>query len=100
MRCRLAELRYVAEKGVPLCFPFDQKSPSWCFSSMADHCIPELFVRSTASRTVRRGDYQATVDITNAGHVVTWRYQALTLTEVATSAHHPLPQKRRLLSYG
>ena len=59
---------------------------------------PELFqVHST--RTVKRGDYEATVNITSAGHVVTWRYHGQTLTEVATSAHHPLPQKRRLISY-
>ncbi len=59
---------------------------------------PELFeVHNT--RVVERGNYQATVEITSAGHVVTWRHQGLTLTEVATSAHHPLPQKRRLISY-
>ncbi|REJ69457.1 MAG: DUF2617 family protein [Planctomycetota bacterium] len=59
---------------------------------------PELFeVHNT--RTVSRGDYEAQVQITSAGHVVTWRCQGLTLTEVATSAHHPLPEKRRLLSY-
>jgi hypothetical protein len=58
---------------------------------------PELFeIHST--RTVERGGYEATVHITSAGHFVTWRYQGLTLTEVATSAHHPLPQKRRLIS--
>ncbi|MHB1034250.1 MAG: DUF2617 family protein [Pirellulales bacterium] len=59
---------------------------------------PELF-QVYSSRTVRRGQYQATIDITSAGHVVTWRYQGLTLTEVAASAHHPLPQRRRLLSH-
>jgi len=59
---------------------------------------PELFEVHT-SRTVSRGDYQACIEITSAGHVVTWKYQGLTLTEVATSAHHPLPEKRRLLSY-
>lgn len=59
---------------------------------------PELF-RVHTSRTVERGGYKATVDITTTGHVVTWRYHGLTITEVATSAHHPLPQKRRLLSY-
>jgi len=59
---------------------------------------PELF-EVFGSRTVRRGDYEATVQITSAGHLVTWRYQGLTLTEVAASAHHPLPQRRRLLSY-
>jgi uncharacterized protein DUF2617 len=62
---------------------------------------PELFqVHST--RTIQRGDYEATVNITSAGHVVTFRYQGshgLTFTEVATSAHHPLPLKRRLISY-
>lgn len=59
---------------------------------------PELFqVHST--RTIQRGGYEATVNITSAGHFITWRYQGLTLTEVATSAHHPLPQKRRLISY-
>lgn len=59
---------------------------------------PELF-EVYHSRTVKRGDYEAKVDITSAGHVVTWRYAGLTLTEVATSAQHPLPQQRRLLSY-
>src|SRR5438093_786758 len=37
--------------------------------------------------------------MSSAGHVVTWRYQGLTLTEVAASAQHPLPQRRRLLPY-
>jgi hypothetical protein len=59
---------------------------------------PELF-EVYGSRQVKRGDYEATINITSAGHVVTWRYQGLTLTEVAASAQHPLPQKRRLLSY-
>ena len=59
---------------------------------------PELF-EVYASRTVKRGDYRAKVDITSAGHVATWRYAGLTLTEVATSAHHPLPERRRLMSY-
>ena len=58
---------------------------------------PELFV-IYSSRTIQRGEYEATIHITSAGHVVAWRYQGLTLTEVATSAHHPLPQKRRLVS--
>jgi len=59
---------------------------------------PELF-EVCGSRTVQRGDYQAKIDITSAGHLVTWRYGGLTLTEVATSAHHPLPERRRLMSY-
>ena len=59
---------------------------------------PELF-EVYHSRTVQRGNYEAKIDITSAGHVVTWRYGGLTLTEVAASAQHPLPEKRRLLSY-
>jgi hypothetical protein len=59
---------------------------------------PELF-EVYQSRTVRRGGYEAKIDITSAGHVVAWRHEGLTLTEVATAAHHPLPEKRRLLQY-
>jgi len=59
---------------------------------------PELF-NVYRTRTIKRGDYQVKIDITSAGHVVTWRYAGLTLTEVAASAQHPLPERRRLLSY-
>ena len=56
---------------------------------------PELFqIFKTAK--IERGGYAARVDITSAGHIVTWRYGGLTLTEVAASAQHPLPQKRAL----
>jgi hypothetical protein len=59
---------------------------------------PELF-EVHKSRTIERGDFSARLEITTAGHVITWRYRGLTLTEVATSAQHPLPERRRLLSY-
>ncbi len=59
---------------------------------------PELFEVFT-TRVIQRGGYEAKVDITSAGHVITWRYQGLTLTEVAASAQHPLPKRRRLMSY-
>ena len=59
---------------------------------------PELF-EIYQSRTIERGQYKATVQITSAGHLITWRCGDLLLTEVATSAHHPLPKKRRLMSY-
>lgn len=59
---------------------------------------PELF-EVYETRTIKRGDYNAKVQITSAGHLVTWNREGLTLTEVATSASHPLPQKRRLMSY-
>ena len=59
---------------------------------------PELF-QVTAAREINRGNYQATICITDSGHVVTWRHEGTTLTEVATGASQPLPQKRRLLSH-
>jgi len=59
---------------------------------------PELF-EVYHTRSVSRGNYEAKIDITSAGHVVTWRYGGMTLTEVAASANHPLPEKRRLMSY-
>ena len=59
---------------------------------------PELF-EVYQTRTVSRGGYHARIDITSAGHVVTWRYEGITLTEVAAAANHPLPEKRRLLRY-
>ena len=59
---------------------------------------PELF-ETLVTRSIDRGGYSASVSITQAGHLVSWRKNGLTLTEVATTAGQPLPQKRRLLSY-
>ena len=59
---------------------------------------PELFTVYRSKR-IERGKYQARIDITSAGHVVTWQYNGLTLTEVAAAANHPLPERRRLLKY-
>ena len=59
---------------------------------------PELF-QIYQTQTLERGEYQARVHITSAGHVVTWRFAGLTLTEVAASARHPLPERRRLMNY-
>jgi len=59
---------------------------------------PELF-EIRASRTLDRGAYAVSVAITTAGHLVTWRKDGLTLTEVAADTSQPLPQKRRLLSH-
>ncbi len=59
---------------------------------------PELF-EVFRTQTLHRGDYNITVDITSAGHVITWHFGGMTLTEVASSAQHPLPQRRRLLSH-
>jgi hypothetical protein len=59
---------------------------------------PELF-EIHQSRTITRGGYEATVQITSAGHLVTWSYKGLILTEVAVAAHNPLPKLRRLMTY-
>ncbi len=59
---------------------------------------PELF-QVYESRSIMRENYQAKIDITSAGHVVTWRSGGMTLTEVAAASQHPLPEKRRLMSY-
>lgn len=59
---------------------------------------PELFV-TFQSRTIQRGGYDAKIDITSAGHVVTWRYGGVTLTEVAAASNHPLPEGRRLMNH-
>lgn len=59
---------------------------------------PELF-EVLQSRKIERNGFEAKVDITSAGHVITWRYDGQIITEVASSASHPLPEKRRLLSH-
>ncbi|MCG8648383.1 MAG: DUF2617 family protein [Pirellulales bacterium] len=58
---------------------------------------PELY-RQHKSRRIERDHYEAQVDITNCGHVITWKAAGMTLCEVATGAHQPLPKRRCLLS--
>lgn len=59
---------------------------------------PELF-EVHRTKVIERNDYEAVLQITNAGHVVQWRHKGLLLTEVATCANQPLPEKRRLMSH-
>lgn len=59
---------------------------------------PEFF-DILAVRKVQREDYDLTVRITRTGHVITWENRSVCLTEVATAADQPLPERRRLLSY-
>lgn len=59
---------------------------------------PELF-ETHATRAIERGGYSALISITTTGHLVTWRKDGLTLSEIATAASQPLPQKRRLISH-
>lgn len=58
---------------------------------------PELYTIHK-SRRIERSHYEAQIDITNCGHVITWSSGGLILCEVATSAHQPLPKRRCLLS--
>lgn len=59
---------------------------------------PELFEVHRQHR-VERDNYQVDLKVTSAGHTICWQSDGMILTEVATSAHHPLPQKRRLMSH-
>lgn len=58
---------------------------------------PELYTIHR-SRRIERSNYEAQVDITSCGHVITWNALGTTICEVATSAHQPLPKRRCLLS--
>ncbi|MDB4338858.1 DUF2617 family protein [bacterium] len=58
---------------------------------------PELY-KLQKSRVIKRTNYEAQVNITNCGHVITWVASGVTLCEVASGAHQPLPKKRCLLS--
>ena len=61
---------------------------------------PELY-QVFRSRRIERTDYHAQINITNCGHVITWsstNANPVTLCEVATSAHQPLPSRRCLIS--
>jgi hypothetical protein len=72
------------------------KAGELVFQVFARPLHPEL-IEAKAARSIDRGSYSASVAITEAGHVVTWRQGSTTLTEVAAAAAQPLPQKRRLL---
>jgi hypothetical protein len=58
---------------------------------------PELYAIHK-SRRVQRSGYEAKLDITNSGHVITWCGGGQVLTEVSASAHQPLPAKRQLIA--
>jgi hypothetical protein len=74
------------------------KAGELVFQVFARPLHPEL-IAAKAARAIDRGSYSASVAITEAGHVVTWRQGTTTLTEVAAAAAQPLPQKRRLLAH-
>lgn len=58
---------------------------------------PELY-QVHARRHLDRDHYQAEVEITDCGHVITWRNEHAVICEVAAGAHQPMPTARRRLS--
>ena len=58
---------------------------------------PELY-SIHKSRRVERSGYEAKLDITNSGHVITWCGAGQILTEVCASSRQPLPVRRQLIS--
>ena len=63
------------------------------FHAFSRSLHPELYTIHK-SRKIERANYEARIDITNCGHVITWNAGGATVCEVATSAHQPLPTKR------
>ncbi len=66
--------------------------------AIALHCFsralhPELF-QVVQTGVFDRNDYRVEVDITHEGHRIQFYYKTLTLCEVASSAHQPLPTRR------
>lgn len=84
-------------RGVAVVLTIRPKVAELVFQVYGRPLHPELF-SVFQSQTYQRAEYRAKIDITDAGHVITWSYAGLTLTEVAASAHHPLPTRRRLIN--
>ncbi|MEO1994355.1 MAG: DUF2617 family protein [Planctomycetaceae bacterium] len=59
---------------------------------------PEL-LHSYAMAEVRQADFQAVARICDAGHVLTLVYRGRVVTEVATSKHLMLPERKRVLDF-
>ena len=59
---------------------------------------PELF-EFVSSYQVRRDTYQATVHLTECGHVISWQHDDTCFCEVTSSQKQPLPRNQRLIHY-
>jgi Protein of unknown function DUF2617 len=97
-RRRTSRQTPLASRGTSAVLSVRPKIAELVFQLYGRSLHPELF-EVFHTRTISRGAYEAVINITSAGHTVTWRHRGLTLTEVATGAQHPLPKSRRLLSY-
>lgn len=58
---------------------------------------PEL-IAVRREETIRQADYSAKVRISEAGHLVEFRSQKITVTEVLARRDQPLPERRLLLN--
>lgn len=58
---------------------------------------PELF-GVCASRLIERENYRLQINVTSAGHWLSFAHDELLISEVCASSHHPLPQQNRLFS--
>lgn len=83
--------------GLPLVLSVRPKVAELAFHVFSRSLHPELY-RLHKSRRIERSNYDAQIDITNCGHVITWNCDGVTLCEVATGAHQPLPKRRCLIS--
>jgi len=68
------------------------------FHLFARSLHPELF-QVCATRTFDRERYSLSVNISTDGHVLTFRHNDFTLSEVSASLHHPLPPSRVVISH-
>lgn len=93
----LAFLTHLISLRKPAVLSVRPKVAELAFHVFSRSLHPELYAIHK-SRDVVRQQYSARIDITNCGHVVTWKAANMTVCEVATSAHQPLPKKRCLLS--
>jgi hypothetical protein len=59
---------------------------------------PELF-ETLAVRKIQHKGADLTVRVTRTGHVISWDYQEVHLTELAGAAEPSLPESRRLLHH-
>ena len=59
---------------------------------------PELF-SAFVTREYERENYKLKINITTAGHLISFEHGGHVLTEVSASANQPLPSKRALLSH-
>lgn len=72
------------------------KVNSLAFNVFARSIHPELF-QVFRTLHIDRENFQARIDITRDGHVVTFNSNTVTLSEIACSSQQLLPQRRRLL---